>query len=158
MSATKQLLQDPHEVRTPVCNSRQPVLVHVLTKTGRAQACNMEMDRFRQLTADIRDDLAVVRLLQKVFAIERSDIPPRLHGRSDRLDRQLKAAHTEICDIAEAASKLNEDPSRTVVDSQTALEMLIARVANVHTELCLIDEEEGEILFEAFWQDLGVGD
>ena len=112
----------------------------------------MEPEHFKQLTAEIRDNLSIVRDLQELFAKDRLDLLPRLWERSWEIDRNLDAVFAELCDIVDAATQLRDN------DYQSMMETLIVRLAGVYHELRNIDQEETDLLFESFWQDIGVGD
>ncbi len=126
-------------------------LRYVLSKVSETQSHSFSRRRLVGISREIRDDLAVVLSLQRHFS-SAPDIPPRLRGRSLLIARELDSVLNELCSIADDAAALDEH------SDQIEFEHLVARLANVYQMLCEIDQEEGELLFEAFWQDIGVGD
>lgn len=110
----------------------------------------MEPQRFRQISTEIRDNLGIVLTLQEFFRIDELNIPARLRERSQATDQKLDALFGELCDIVDVATQLGEGVRND------AMQMLIARLGRVYDELFRIDQEESDLLFEPFWQNIGV--
>ena len=136
-------------------NEDRPTLHQILADAKRFRATGPDRDlaRFKALVTEVRDKLAIYLLLEEFYrGADPWCIPPRLDSKDAAIHKRLEAAFQEVCDIADTAVEIEE------MASPHQLRRLAERMRNAEDRLRQIDREETELIFDSFWQDLGVGD
>lgn len=116
----------------------------------------IERRQLIQLMADLRDQLAMHFSLEEAYGYfdDPISVAPRLSMQADSLRHQHAALYVEISDIAEELERLLRHSNFPLPDFQR----LINRFRCFEETLSEHEEREGELISQAFDEDLGTGD
>jgi hypothetical protein len=140
----KQDNQELHRLLTQVqelCSKQKP-----------APGCRQE---FADLLSKLRDQLAMHFALEEAYGYFEDSliIDPRLSRRAERLRTQHASLFSKFCRIVDEAMQMLENRSPRSVCRRIA-----SRFEEFHSALQLHEQQENELIIEAFEQDVGVGD
>ena len=111
--------------------------------------------RMLELLSELRDQLATHFALEEAVGYFEDPIAvaPRISRHAESLRQEHETLYAEIADLAEEAERIAYEPSthRDVV-------RLIGRFRQFDHRWQQHETAENELIFEAFFEDLGVGD
>ena len=116
---------------------------------------NVRPHALAELLSQIRDQLATHFSLEEFFGYfdDATDCSPHLSAQADILRRQHGTLYLEISELATTAESLLYGPR-----SDDALSKLIAGFSAFYDRLMAHEEDERDLIFRSFYDDIGVGD